>query len=301
MQITNWIEKNWGISPETQVKLAVTIVVFAILWILRNLALQIVFRRIKDTKSRYYWRKSIKNSYFGLLALINAVIWIDKSNSIATFLGLVTAGLTIVLQVPIVNFVGWIFIMVRKPFEVGDRIEIGKIAGDVIDIRFFQFTVNEIKCRIEAEQSTGRIVHIPNGKVFSMPQANYTQGFGYIWNEVGVPITFESNWKKAKSILTDILHKHTENMSKDSQKRLLRASEKYMIFYKTLTPIVYTTVKGGAIILTMRFLCSPKKRRSTEQILWEATLDAFSQHNDITLYPTQRIYYSTRDEKSWIE
>ena len=104
--------------------------------------------------------------------------------------------------------VGWCFILIRQPFKVGDRIQIGKVAGDVIDIRFFNFQLNEIGNWVDADQSTGRIIHIPNGIVFTEPQANYTAGFQYIWNEIPVLVTFESDWKKAKQLLTDIVNHH---------------------------------------------------------------------------------------------
>ncbi|MFQ3213861.1 MAG: small-conductance mechanosensitive channel [Marivirga sp.] len=128
------------------------------------------------------------------------IVWIDKIDSIGTFLDLVSAGLAIALQVPTVNVAAWLFIVIRKPFIVGDRIEIGGVARDVIDIRFFQFTINEIGNWVESDQSTGRIIHVPNGEVFRVSQANYDQGFSHVWNELAVLITFESNWKLAKSL-----------------------------------------------------------------------------------------------------
>src|SRR5207247_865051 len=93
------------------------------------------------------------------------------------------------------------FILWRRPFEVGDRVQIGPHAGDVIDLGLFQFTLNEIGAWVNADQSTGRIIHVPNGKVFTDPVANYNKGFRYIWNEVPVVVTFESDWRKAKQIL----------------------------------------------------------------------------------------------------
>ena len=88
--------------------------------------------------------------------------------------------------------------MIRKPLKVGDRVQIGDVTGDVIDIRIFQFSVIEIGNWVDADQSTGRIIHIPNGTIFIKWQANYTAGFEYIWNEIPVLVTFESDWKTAK-------------------------------------------------------------------------------------------------------
>ncbi len=96
------------------------------------------------------------------------------------------------------NVTGWIFILSRSPFEVGDRVQIGEHSGDVVDVNFFKFTLMEISQWGQGEQSSGRIIHIPNGKVFTEILANYSKGFKYIWNEVDVLVTFESNWKEAK-------------------------------------------------------------------------------------------------------
>ena len=96
--------------------------------------------------------------------------------------------------------------MWKRPFEVGDRIQIGDQKGDVIDQRIFMFTVLEIGNWVDADQSTGRVIHIPNGKIFLETLASYTKGFEYIWNEIPVQVTFESDWRKAKNILESLDH-----------------------------------------------------------------------------------------------
>ena len=78
------------------------------------------------------------------------------------------------------NLVGWQYIVWKKPFDVGDRIEIGQNSGDVIDITPFNFTVMEIGNWVNADESTGRIIHVPNGQVFTQPLANYGKGFQFI-------------------------------------------------------------------------------------------------------------------------
>jgi small-conductance mechanosensitive channel len=226
-------------------------------------------------------------------------IWTKGIASLTTFLGLASAGFAIAMHDTIANMAGWFFIMSRKPFKVGDRIEIGEIAGDVIDIRIFQFSVVEIRNWVDADQSTGRIVHVPNSKVLREPLANYQIGFEYIWNEIPVLITFESDWKKAKELLQNIASNNVEHLSKGAQEQIRRAAEKYFIFYGALTPIVYTTVRDSGVLLTMRYLVNPRQRRSTEQQIWEATLDAFDKEKNIELaYPTTR-FYSRRDKDGY--
>ena len=104
-------------------------------------------------------------------------VWIEAIGQFGAFLGLLTAGLAIALKDPLTNIAGWIFILTRQPFKLGDRVQIGDQAGDVIDIRLFQFTLLEIGNWVNADQSTGRIIHVPNGTVFTQSQANYSTGF----------------------------------------------------------------------------------------------------------------------------
>ena len=299
MEVIEWIEKTWRISETSQLKILYSLITFLILWTLRKLLVKLVNNKIENVREQYHWRNGVNNAYYIFLIIIISSIWVDKMGSLATFFGLVTAGLAIALQDPIVNVAGWLFILIRKPFEVGDRIQIGDHAGDVIDIRFFQFTLNEINNWVDADQSTGRIIHVPNGQIFKLPQANYNQGFLHIWNEIGILITFESNWQKAKDILSVIVKKHTEHLTKEAQEKLIEASKKYMIFYGTLTPIVYTAVKDSGVMLTMRYLVNPRKRRLTEHNIWEEVLQRFAESNDIDFaYPTQRIYLNPQEGKS---
>lgn len=298
MSMIEWIDNYWGISPSTQWKIFLSILIIVILWILRYFAMSIIFNRIDNVKERYHWKNGVKNIYYIILLFSIGALWVDRIGSLATFLGLVTVGLAIALKDPLVNIAGWLFILIRKPFEVGDRIEINGFSGDVIDVRFFQFTLNEIKNWVDAEQSTGRIVHIPNGQVFYHPQANYTQGFRYIWHEIGVMVTFESNWKKAKERLQEIVNRYAEKLTDPAKKRLLEASKQFMIFYTSLTPTVYTSVKDSGIMLTIRYLVDPKNRRGTEQLIWEDVLTEFAAETDIDFaYPTQRIYYNLQEGK----
>jgi small-conductance mechanosensitive channel len=97
---------------------------------------------------------------FALFFLLVGRVWLKEFESVTTFLGIVSAGLAIAMKDPLVNVAGWLFILWRHPFKVGDRIQIGVHAGDVIEISIFQFTIMEIGNWVHADQRTGRIVHI---------------------------------------------------------------------------------------------------------------------------------------------
>lgn len=297
--LTNWITGVISISPEKQRTLLMLAGVIALLWLLRTILIRVVMWKTQDPRTRYTWRKTI--SYFTvalILALITRILF-RNIQSLATVLGLFTAALTIALKDLVINLAGWFFILWRRPFGVGDRIQINEQSGDVIDIRMFHFTLMEIGNWVNADQSTGRIIHIPNGRILSESLGNYSQGFHFIWNEIPVQVTFESNWKKAKDILLGIANKHTEHLSTKARTEVRKASEKYMIFYKNLTPTVYTSVQDSGIMLTIRYLSEPRRRRGSEEKIWEDILTQFTQAKDIDFaYPTVRYFDNTDEGKS---
>ena len=289
--ISESLQKTIGISPEHQTKILYSVLIIVVLSIIRFAILKIVWRFTEDPKQRYTWKRSVSFTVGFLIMILIGSVWIRAIGQFGAFLGLLTAGLAIALKDPLTNIAGWIFILVRQPFKLGDRVQIGNQAGDVIDIRLFQFTLLEIGNWVNADQSTGRIIHIPNGTVFTQPQSNYSTGFNYIWNEMSVLLTFESRWEEAKSILQRIISKHAEELSTDAEKKIIEASKKYMIFYQYLTPIVYTSLRDSGVLLTMRYICEPRKRRSTEHLIWEDILKEFALHKDIEFaYPTQRFF-----------
>jgi small-conductance mechanosensitive channel len=292
------IEQYLGIGPELQSKLFLTFIIIVSVYLLQRIVVRFFLKAIDELAIRYQWQKIILYLSVIIATIFLIRVWFGAFESIGTYLGLLTAGLAIAFKDLLVNFVGWIFILIRKPLKVGDRVQIGDVTGDVIDIRIFQFSVIEIGNWVDADQSTGRIIHIPNGIVFSKPQANYTAGFEYIWNEIPVLITFESDWKKAKQILTDVVNKHAVHFSTEAERQIKEAAKKFLIFYSKLTPIVYTSVKDCGVMLTMRYLCNVRQRRMTDQLIWEEVLEQFSQHNNIDFaYPTQRFYNNTIEGK----
>jgi small-conductance mechanosensitive channel len=280
-----------NISPSLAENLIYTMAAFMLLFLLKLLTSRLVCRKLDDDKRRYHARKTITYAYTALLVAILGSIWFQGMASLGTFLGLASAGLAVALHDTIANMAGFFFIEARKPFRAGDRIQIDNYKGDVIDIRLFQFSIVEVGNWVDADQSTGRIVHIPNSLALKTPLSNYHIGFEYIWNEVPVLVTFESDWKKAKELLLRIGRENAEYLSQGAQAQIRQAARKYLIVSGKLTPTVYTTVKESGIMLTIRYLVDPRQRRGTEEKIWEDILDAFAQEPNIDLaYPTTRFY-----------
>ncbi|MEW5985460.1 MAG: mechanosensitive ion channel family protein [Chloroflexota bacterium] len=278
----SWLQSTL-LDPVVQAKLLNTLLILVALWLVRWLAVRVVTGRVKDVHLRYRWVKTINYLMGALGFFLVGRLWWTGIQAAATFLGLFSAGVAIALREPISNLAGWFYILWARPFAVGDRVQIGKEAGDVIDLHFFTFTLLEIGNWVEADQSTGRVLQIPNSKVFVEPVANYTAGFEYIWHEMTVIVTLPSNWEKAKTILQAIGDQHAGHLARSAEAQLHQSAHRYFITYSRLTPIVYTRLAGNGVSLTLRFLCEPRQRRLREEAIWEDLLRAFAAEPDIVL------------------
>jgi small-conductance mechanosensitive channel len=296
----NWIEGlDEIIAYEIRWNIFKTVLIILLLWLIKKGAYQVIgIRTAEDMKRVYHWRKTIQYTlvFVGLLLVGN--IWISNFQSITTFLGLLSAGIAIALKDIFVNIAGWIFIYWRKPFDVGDRIQIGEYKGDVVDLRLFQFSILEVGNWVDAEQSTGRIVHVPNGKVFTDAQANYSQGFDYIWNEQQIYISMDSDYKKAQSILKELMNTLLQPDFKSIELALRKAQRQHFISFSQYTPTVYIKIQERGIQLSLRYLCNPRKRRFFEHQLTESILDRFKAEKGIKIvYPIMSVHFEKGTEE----
>ncbi len=293
-----WLQTVLGLATETQSRVITSLAIIAVILILRGLVVWIIGRRTEDVRVRYHARKVSAYISASLALLLLGRIWLTGFQDIGTFLGLVSAGLAIALKDLVASVAGWLYLLWRRPFEVGDRIQIGEHAGDVIDIRLFRFTLIEIGNWVEADQSTGRVILIPNSQILMEAIANYSKGFRYIWNELPVLVTFESNWSKAETILQEIIDEHSAYLSESAMLSVRKAAQRSMIIYSTLTPKVWTSVASSGVLLTIRYLCDPRKRRGTAETIWEDILTEFGKCEDIDFaYPTMRRYMNLEEGK----
>lgn len=287
-----------GLGRVVAEDLLVTVIVVGLLWGVRWLVLSVVRRRSPEPRLLYQWRKGTTYAAVVVGILLLFRVWIGALGSFGTFLGLLTAGVAIALRDPLVNLAAWFFILWKRPFTPGDRVTVRMHTGDVIDQRVFQFTLLEVGTATGAGQSTGRIIHVPNGWVFSDSVVNHTGAFAYVWNEISVTLTFESAWREAKDLLTQIAHTCADPLSADAERTLRQAAREYFIFYSKLTPVVYTSVDPEGVRLTLRYLVAPRRVRGSEEAVWEAILDAFAARDDIDLaYPTTRIFRTPEEGK----
>jgi small-conductance mechanosensitive channel len=272
-----------------QLKVVQSVVVILVVVLLRWVVLRVIHRRIEDPEVWYRARKIATYTSTFIVIFMLLRIWLIEFENFATFLGLLSAGVAIALSDVLKNLAGWVYILARRPFRVGDRIEIGEQAGDVIDVRVFRFSVLEIGNWVHADQSTGRIIHIPNGLVFTSPVANFTEGFSFIWHEIPFLITFESDWKRAEAVFAPILAEVAPGITGKAAERIKATAREYRIKYTHLTPTVYVSVEDSGVLLTGRVLVSARQRRAVDQDVWKKLLEAIAGDPTIELaYPTIR-------------
>ncbi len=292
--VEGWVRETTGLSPEVQGKLLATAATIAVLWGARVLILRLVARReTTDVKASYRWSKGTAYATYGLMFLMVGRIWLESFASLATVIGLVSAGLAVALKEPLMNLAGWLFIVWRKPFELGDRIEVGEFRGDVVDQGLFTFSLMEIGNWVDADDRTGRLLLAPNGLVFTQVLANYSKGwFEQIWNELSVTVTFESDWRAGKQLMTEIAKRHGEPPSDDEVESNMRTHGRhYLVLSASLEPRVFVSILDSGVGLTLRYLCSPFERRGSAEKIWEDILVAFHERDDIDFaYPTTRFY-----------
>lgn len=194
----DWIEKNLYIPRGFQKNIFTTLLIILFMRILYGFVKNLLYKFIDDDKFYYKGKKTSSFVISIFTIILVGRVWFEGINSFMTFLGLFSAALAIVMKDLILNLAGWAYIVIKSPFKVGDRLEIDGIAGDVIDIKLFTTTIMEIRNWIYGDKYTGRIIHLPNFTVFQKPAINFNSETNYIWNELKIAISYESNWQRAK-------------------------------------------------------------------------------------------------------
>ena len=279
-------------SPDLSVRIGATLMIVVGALIVRWLIIRWLNRTVTDGDVLFKARKASTYITVAASVLLLTWIWLPFFDDLGTFLGLLSAGIAIALADVFLDLAGWLFIMFRRPFRVGDRIEIGGTAGDVIDVRAFRFTLLEIKSWVDADQATGRLVHVPNGHLFKHPTANYTEGFFHIWHEMPVIITFESDWRRGEDLIREALSPLAVSRKElRRQQEIASAAHDYFINFKELRPTVYVSTRDSGVLLTARLLVEARSRRDVEDEFWRTVLAAFETEPSVELaYPTVRTY-----------
>jgi small-conductance mechanosensitive channel len=218
-------------------------------------------KRIKVSKTRYTFRKvlSIVSLAVSLLSLL--IIWITETQNILIAFGLIGAAIAFALQDIFKNFMGGILLFINGVYRVGDRIEIAGKYGDVIDIGILNTTLMETREWVSGDQVTGRLTIIPNGVILAGTIQNYTRDFDFIWDEMTIPITYDSDWEEAAKRILEIIKTETNDVIVSAQKTMERIEGKYYFTKRSLEPSVFMSLTDNWITFGIRYVTFVRSRR----------------------------------------
>jgi small-conductance mechanosensitive channel len=250
------------------------------------LSAELFLRKIKDKMVRYSLNKVITILSAVVAIAIILHIWFPDTQSLVVAVGVISAGVVIALQDVFRNFAGGILIMTGNLYRVGDRIEIGGETGDVMDIGIMNTTMMELRGWIDSDQATGRITSIPNGKVITTQVHNYTKDHSFLWDEIMIPITYASNWKKAKEVMLDIVTRETVEIVKEAEAEIEKIGETYYLPRRMVEPAVYLTPTDNWITFHVRYVTRVKERRAFRTRISEMILEKVQEYSDISISST---------------
>ena len=193
--------------------------------------------------------------------IVFVAIWIVETQNILIAFGLIGAAVAFALQDIFKNFIGGIMIFLNGIYRVGDRVEINEKFGDVIDISLFYTTLMETREWVSGDQVTGRLTTVPNGLVLNGTIQNYTRDFDFIWDEITVPITYDSDWKEASEKILEIVTKETIDVSENAQKIMEKIEGKYYFTKRSLQPAIFLTLTDNWITFGIRYVTEVRQRR----------------------------------------
>jgi small-conductance mechanosensitive channel len=256
-----------GATPHNFHKLVLTLgfiaVAWVFAWILRTILGQFVGTRT-GTRFQFWAKQGVSLVVAGILVLGVMSIWFDSPARLASVLGLIGAGIAFALQRVITAVAGYFVILRGKTFNVGDRIQMGGVRGDVIGLTFMQTRIMEMgesprekdddKSWVRSRQFTGRIVTVTNDKVFDCPVYNYTHEFAYIWDEVSVPVAYAQDFAKAEQIILDAANNEAETAKRMGEDEVKRVEERFGIEAGAIEPKVFWRITEDWLELTVRFL-----------------------------------------------
>ncbi len=243
-------------------------------------------KRITDPKSAYRFRKTMSIVFYAVLVLALFRIWVEDPQALLVSYGIVAAGAAIALQDLIKNLAGGLMLLANNLFRVGDRIEVDKTMGDVIDIGLFNSTILEIQNWVEGDQATGRIVSIPNGGFLSKQVVNYTRDHEFIWDELMIPVTYKSDWKKASKLLKEVAKRRTKESMATADRQLKKLSRKFYIAERETLPQIFVATTDNWIELRLRYITHARERRATKTQLSISVLTMLDNHKDIEIAST---------------
>jgi small-conductance mechanosensitive channel len=248
-------------------------IVLAILLSLLIVSLSKIIQRniskfVKDSSSNYRIRKFVNFFGFILIIITISIIYSNQLGGLTVALGVTGAGIAFALQEVIASIAGWVALVFGKFYKVGDRVLLGGIKGDVIDIGIFRTTIMECGDWIKGDLYNGRVVRIANSFVFKEPVYNYSADFPFLWDEIVLPIRYGSDIDYTSSTFLSVANRLVGEYAKNSDIAWKELVSKFMIENAKVDPTVTIEANENWINFTIRYIVDYKLRRTTKHNLY---------------------------------
>ena len=252
--------------------------------------------QIGDSEKRHRYRKRAGYAIAAFVVVVLGITFFENVRQLGTALGFIGAGLAIALREYLASFLAWFYILGQRNIALGGRIEVGGVRGDVIDIGVFKLTLVEVRGEGLGDQSSGRIVSVPNFKILTDPVYHFTLGSPFVWDEIDFSVTFDSDWELARELIDRIGRDVTEPHKEEIESGFRRIESAYAFRYGVTTPIVYTSIGASGINLRLRYLTHIRQRRDNRDAISRRMLGLFRDTPGIEFaYPTSRVFRSEID------
>jgi small-conductance mechanosensitive channel len=246
-------------------------------------------RHFGRADARYRVRKFVVFSGYFAALLFLTILFEDRLGRLSFALGVAGAGVAVELQDVLASIAGAFSIGFSRLYTVGDRIQVGDIRGDVIDIGLLRTTLMETGNWVNKDLYNGRIVRIPNSAVLKGSVFNYSQGFRFLWDEIKVVFTATSDCEFAKEML---LHAAKEAIGEyliEAQASWKIISENYQSANPPLEPTVALVVTGGSLVFTLSYVVDYTKRTSMQDKLFTRIVKEVAGSNGRLAWASQTV------------
>jgi small-conductance mechanosensitive channel len=270
-----------GVNADVGEKLLFTLVLLFVVSAARFLLCELarrVFPERGHNRARFWSRQAVNLGATLVFIVVLLSVWFDNPSNLGIAVGLVTAGLSFALQKVILSLAGYLVILRGNTFNVGDRIAMGGVRGDVIALDFLFTTIMEMgqppslgggadSAWVMGRQYTGRIVAVSNGQIFDNPVYNYSRDFPYIWDEIHVPIAYADDREQAERVLLDAANTHSESVQNMSASAVDLMLAHYAIPLGDLRPRVFYRITDNWLELAVRFLARDRNIRDLKDAM----------------------------------
>jgi small-conductance mechanosensitive channel len=236
-------------------------------------------RRFGKGDSRYRVRKFVIFSGYVAILLFLAILFEDRLGRLSVTLGVVGAGVAVALQDVLASIAGAFSIGFSKLYAVGDRIQVGDTRGDVIDIGLLRTTLMEVGSWVSRDMYNGRIVRIPNSTVLKGTVFNYSQGFRFIWDEIKVVLTTDSDCQFAREMLLRVAKEAIGDYMVEAQASWRVISDNYQSANPSLEPTVALVVNAGSLEFTVDYVVDYTKHTAMRDRLFTKIVQEVTNSN----------------------